>query len=442
MSLTRPFPTLGVLSAAALVSHVTSAFAADPVLAAAPDRFTAALSQGPLAAAVAALLGGLLVSLTPCVYPMVAVTVSVFGAKKSTSRLHGALLSLAFVAGIVAMFTPLGVVAGLTGSVFGSVLQSPWVVVGISVLFLAMAASLFGAFDFALPSALTNRLAEVGGVGYKGAFLLGLVCGVIAAPCTGPVLTGILTFIAQTQSAALGAAAMLAFSLGLGAPFFVVGTFAVQLPKSGRWMLHVKSLLGIVLIVVALYFLSTTFHVLTALSSPRVGLLVAFGLLAVVGLALGAIHRDFAEPGFGNRIAKGLGVTLTSGAVFLLITGASKPTRTLSWETKDVAQARARALTEQRPLLVDFTAAWCVACKELEKLTFAEPRVAAEAGRFVAVRVDATDDEDPAVEAHLQRFNVVGLPTVIIYDSTGREAARFTDFVAAEPFLEVIKQVN
>lgn len=202
----------------------------------ASDAYSQALERGPLAAVGAAWLGGVLVSLTPCVYPMIAVTVSVFGAREAKSRFEGVLLSLAFVAGIVAMFVPLGVVAGLTGSLFGAALQNRWVITAISVLFVAMAFSMFGAFEFALPSSLTNRLATLGGIGPRGAFVLGLVSGLVASPCTGPVLTGILAFIAKTRSVALGAGSMAAFAIGLGLPFFLVGAFAVQLPKSGRWM--------------------------------------------------------------------------------------------------------------------------------------------------------------------------------------------------------------
>jgi cytochrome c biogenesis protein CcdA len=257
-----------------------------------PDAFTEALSKGPLYAALAALAGGFVVSLTPCVYPMVAVTVSVFGAREAKSRWEGAALSGAFVLGIMAMFVPLGVVAGLTGSMFGSVLQSRWVVIGMAALFLLLAASLFGAFELALPSALTNRLATLGGIGYKGAFLLGLACGLIASPCTGPVLTGILTWIAKTKSAPLGALAMGAFALGLGIPFFAVGTFAVQLPKSGRWMVHVKSILGVALVVVSLYFLSTVFPALSDFAKPGTTLFAGAGVAVVLGILLGAIHHQ------------------------------------------------------------------------------------------------------------------------------------------------------
>jgi thiol:disulfide interchange protein DsbD len=408
----------------------------------ATDAFTEALARGPVYAALAALAGGFVVSLTPCVYPMVAVTVSVFGARQAKSRWEGAALSAAFVLGIVAMFVPLGVVAGLTGSIFGSVLQNRWVVVAMALLFLVLAASLFGAFELGLPAGITNRLATIGGIGYRGAFLLGLACGLIASPCTGPVLTGILAWIAKTKSAGMGALAMAAFALGLGVPFFVVGAFAVQLPKSGRWMVHVKSLLGIVLVVVALYFLSGVFPVLGAFARPGTALWIAAGFAVLLGLGLGAVHREFSDPVTGVKVAKGLGLLLTSGGLFALVLGLVKPAEALAWQQGNVDSARQRALRESKPLIVDFTAAWCGACKELDKATFSAPPVGAELGRFVAVRVDATNDEDPKVGAALQRFGVRGLPTVVIFDSRGREAVRYTDFVPPERFLESIRAVD
>jgi thioredoxin:protein disulfide reductase len=407
-----------------------------------PDAFTEALSKGPVYAALAALAGGFVVSLTPCVYPMVAVTVSVFGAREAKSRWEGAALSGAFVLGIMAMFVPLGVVAGLTGSIFGSVLQSRWVVISMAALFLLLAASLFGAFELALPSALTNRLATLGGIGYKGAFLLGLACGLIASPCTGPVLTGILTWIAKTKSAPLGALAMGAFALGLGAPFFAVGAFAVQLPKSGRWMVHVKSILGVALVVVSFYFLSTVFPALSDFAKPGMKLFVGAGVAVVLGVLLGAIHREFSEPGAGVKVGKGLGLALVCAGAFAAVLGIIKPSAALAWQKGDVHALRAQAVRENRPLVVDFTAAWCGACKELDKVTFAAPAVGAEMGRFLAVKVDATNDDDPAVEATLQRFKVVGLPTVLVFDSRGVEAARYTDFVPPERFLDGIKRVD
>ena len=406
------------------------------------DAFSQALERGPLAAVVAAWVGGVLVSLTPCVYPMVAVTVSVFGARQAKSRLEGLLLSLAFVAGIVAMFVPLGVVAGLTGSLFGAALQNRWVITAISALFIAMAASMFGAFEFALPSSVTNRLATMGGIGPRGAFVLGLVSGVIAAPCTGPVLTGILAFIAKTRSVTLGAGSMAAFAIGLGLPFFLVGAFAVQLPKSGRWMVHVKSLFGIVLLVVAIYFLGNAFPSLPRLiPGGKAG--IALAVVAVVaGVLLGAVHRDFATDSGTGRFSKALGVFLVTFGGFAWAALVTRPSASLAWEHMPVSEAQARARQQARPLIVDFGAAWCGACKELDKLTFSQPSVGAEVSRFIAVKVDATKDEDPVVAATIRQLNVVGLPTVIVFDSQGKEAKRFTDFVTADVMSAALRAVH
>lgn len=430
----RPLPlSLAVAMAAASLSSVAAADTG--------DAFTEALARGPAYAGFAAFASGFLVSLTPCVYPMVAITVSVFGARQVESKLKGALLSAAFVAGIVAMFVPLGVAAGLTGSLAGAVLQSPWVVVGLCGLFFAMAAAMFGAFELDIPSGLKNRLAQIGGTGYLGAFLLGLACGPIAAPCTGPFLTGILAWIARTQSAGLGALAMGAFALGLGVPFFVVGTFAVQLPKGGSWMAHVKSVLGIVLLIVAFYTLNNTFGVLSGVARPTAVILSVSGGLAIAGLLLGAVHKSF-DGLLGDRVRKGVGIALTSLCGTLFLVAAAAPAQSLVWQHVPATQARARALADERPLIVDFGAAWCVACKELDKITFAREDVRAEAGRFVAVKVDATNDDDPAVEAVLSAFQVRGLPTVVVFDSKGNEALRYTDFVGPDQFLRAIKQVN
>jgi len=389
-----------------------------------------------------ALLGGLLVSLTPCVYPMVAITVSVFGARESKSKLHGLGLSSAFVLGIVTMFVPLGVSAGLSGALFGSALQNPWVLSGIALLFAAMAASMFGAFEVALPSALTNRLAAVGGIGPRGAFGLGLVCGLIAAPCTGPVLTGILTWIAQSQSPIAGALAMTAFSLGLGFPFLIVGTFAVQLPKSGRWMLHVKSVLAILLAVVALYYLDIAFPALGDWVRPSPLLYGACAGAIALGFVLGAVHRDFGSPLLEEKAMKAVGAFSVTAAAFVLVMAWTTPAHTLTWQKVPLELAEQTARQAQKPLLVDFTASWCAACKELDALTFSHAAVSKEAGRFLAVKVDATNDEDQGVQTTLERLAVRGLPTVILFDSKGVEVRRFTTFVTATEFLAALRPIR
>jgi thiol:disulfide interchange protein DsbD len=176
-------------------------------------------------------------------------------------------------------------------------------------------------------------------------------------------------------------------------------------------------------------------------ASASPGFLGLMAGLFLIGLLLGAVHRDFGQQGKTGKLAKLAGVALASAAGFLAVAALAKPSRTLAWQPVTVEQARAVALQEQRPLLVDFTASWCVACKELDKITFADDAVAAEAGRFVAVKVDATNDDDPEVEATLAKFSVVGLPTVLVFDSTGKEALRYTDFVQPQQFLSEIRTV-
>jgi thiol:disulfide interchange protein DsbD len=409
-------------------------------LAAGPDLFQQGLARGPLYAALTAFLGGLLVCLTPCVYPMVAITVSVFGARSDSSRRQAMALSSAFVLGIAAMFTPLGLIAGLTGSLFGSALSNPWVTTFIALVFLALAASMFGAFEFMLPSGVTNRLARVGGAGIGGAFLIGLVSGLVAAPCTGPVLTGILLWIGKTRSAALGSLVLFAFSLGLGIPFWLVGTFAVRLPRAGRWMLWTKSFFGIVLGVLALYFLQNALRPLASFAHWGGARPLLAAALVVTGLLLGAIHLAFDGERI-TRLRKAAGVASAIGGVLMLVAWLEAPQAQLRWERSE-ATAALRAASEDKPLLLDFTAEWCGACKELARHTFADPSVMKEASRFVAVQVDATSDDDPAIDEIKDKYGVVGLPTVILLGANGQERARITEFVPPEQFLSTLRSVN
>jgi thioredoxin:protein disulfide reductase len=433
------------------------------------DAFSRALERGPIYAAGAALLGGFLVSLTPCVYPMITITVSVFGARTAKSRAQALALSSCFVLGIIAMFVPLGVVAGLTGSVFGTLLSNRWVNIVIAVVFAALAASMFGAFEMVLPERLMQRLGGVGGIGYGGAFMLGLVCGIVAAPCTGPVLTGILLWIGRTQSAWLGAAAMTAFSVGLGIPFWLVGVFAVSLPKSGKWMMGIKSFFGVTMTIAALYFLRFAFPVMAKVARPGTTYLLGAIAVGVVGLALGAVHLDWHDGGTGTKIRKALGIVLACAGGFAVVAnlqavpeavagpdaaasgGVGEHERLLTFLDSEQA-ATELAKAEKRPLLVDFTADWCIACGKLARITFADPRVRKKAGAFVGLKMDLSvnqelpDAEQEKLEARAEqvkkKYGVVGLPTVLLYDAQGKERLRLTDFVGPDEFLKLLDGIE
>jgi thioredoxin:protein disulfide reductase len=409
-----------------------------------------ATAQGLVARGLEAYGGGLLTAATPCVYPMIAITVSIFGAREATSRRQAVLLSGSFVLGIVALFTPMVVGFALMGKLFGTLLSNPWVVIALVAVFATLGASMFGAFEMVLPDGVMQRISSVGGVGYGGAFILGLVCAIVAAPCTGPVLSSILLWIGQTRNVGLGSIVGAAFALGLGTPFFLVGAFAVSLPKGGKWMVAIKSFFGVAIYAYALHLL-TVFPALRDLAPANARFMLIAAAVGVAGVALGAIHLDWSDGGVGVKVRKGVGIALAVVGPAMLWTAWEKPAEAtmppgalaLTWEHSE-QEASARAKTEGRPLLVDFTADWCAACKEIAKETFSDPRVQEKAvtAKYVAVKVDATNDEDPQVDAVKGKYKVVGLPTVVIFDSTGRERKRFNEFVGPDRFLAAMEGIR
>lgn len=425
------------------------------------------------AGALVVFAGGLLTALTPCVYPLIPITVSVFGARKAEGRGKAVLLTSAYIVGMGVVFSALGVLAAKTGQVFGSLLGHPAVVTGLAVFLLVLASSMFGAFELQLPASWQERLTRVGGSGLLGALLMGSVSGFLAAPCTGPVLTGLLTFVASTQSTLLGAALLFVYALGIGVPFFLIGVFTVRLPRGGVWMEWVKNALGILLVALAAAYLKDAFAparsalsgVADALGSlPGAAIAAA---LAAVGVLLGAVHRSFkSHP--RDVALKTVGVLLVVVAT-LVRTGAQNahgpgslwvqagwaaepqapattwhgvyPSAATPLDRFDAALAGARAAG--KPVMIDFYADWCAACKELDRYTYPHPQVAGESRRFVNLKVDATND-DEALEALQARYDIQGLPTVVFISSEGKvlDEPRITGFLDAEPFAELMRTVK
>jgi thiol:disulfide interchange protein DsbD len=403
------------------------------------------LAEGSIVAFAVAFAGGVATSLTPCVYPLIPITVSIFGARKAGSRREATAVSALYVLGIAAMYSALGAGAALTGKAFGSVMQNPWVIGFVAVVLAAMAASMFGAFELQLPSSWQARLSGVGGAGRTGAFAMGLVSGIIAAPCTGPVLAAALTFVAAKGSVAFGLGIMFTYALGMGLLFFLIGAFSISLPKSGAWMETVKSVFGVALLAAAGVFLKDAFPQVRALFSAAREAAVIAAALASVGVLAGALQGSFHGPAL-ERAAKGLGIALLVGGIVYAAgaSGARERARSaaaFAWLHSE-EEAIALAKSSGRPVIIDFWADWCTACKELDKIAWADTRVREEASRFVAVKLDGTDGSE-AFQALSEKYGIVGMPTVIFIDPRGREVPeRVTGAIPAGEMLEKLRGVD
>jgi thioredoxin:protein disulfide reductase len=369
-------------------------------------------------------LAGLLTSLTPCVYPLIPITVGVFGARKSERRGRAAALSATYVLGIATTYSSLGLFAALSGHAFGSALASPWVAAAMALFMLALAASMFGAFELDLPFALKQRLTSVKGTGFGPAFAMGLVAGVIAAPCTGPVLAGVLAYVTSTRSAALGFWMLFTYAVGLGTLFFVIGTTSMKLPRSGAWMETVKTVFGVALVTAGVGLLLPLLPRPAALPLGNTPVAAITGAAAFVAVLAGALTLSFHAEGREKlQKAAALGVlVLAIGLRFGWLGAARSEHRPIAW-LHDEQTALAEALRTGKPVLVDFFAEWCAACKELDMHTFSDPQVQAEvAAGFVPLKVDATDETDEVTRL-TSKYGVPGLPTVLMFGCRDHAAA-------------------
>jgi len=390
-----------------------------------------------------AFVTGLGTSLTPCVYPMIPIVVGVFGARdEAVTRRKAFVLASCYVLGMAVVNAALGVGFALAGNAgaAGQLLANPWVVFPVVALYVAMALSMFGLFEIRLPYALQQRLNGVGGAGFGGAFSLGMVGGITAAPCAGPAVVFMLGLVASTGDVVNGMGLMVTYALGFGVLFFAVAVFAMSLPKSGSWMDAVKSIMGIALLVVSFYFLRPVVPAVARFTDiTTVWLLASLGITAL-GFIIGAAHKSFYGPR-SEKLQKALGIALATAGLVAAMNWALTPKNPLDWRKTDTA-ALAEAKTAGKGVIVDFRAEWCAPCKEYEAITFSDPLVHAEIGeRFVPVKIDMTDP-DEATQAIADRYGAEGLPDVLVLDAEGKELMRFREFVGPTEFLSALKQVE
>lgn len=366
--------------------------------------------------------GGLALNLTPCVYPVIPLTIGFFGGQSGGSK--GRMFGLAglYVLGMATMYSVLGVGAALSGRLFGSMLQNPWVLCAIALALVAMALSMFGVWEIRLPTALMNRAGAR--VGPAGAFGMGLFVGVVAAPCIGGFIVGLLAFVAARQDAFLGFLFFFTLSLGLGLPYLFLAAYSGRisgLPRAGEWMEGIKKIFGWVLLAMAAYFLRSV------LPAP-------FGkwLMPVV-LVVGAVAILFGRLGLKWPVRAVAAVLLVGIALFFV------PRELKGWQPYAPA-----SVGSGRAAVIDFSADWCLPCLELEKKTFADPRVREKLGGRALLKADLTKISSPESVALSEKYGILGVPTIIFLDASGTERAdlRLVGFESPEKFLERLEKLE
>lgn len=395
-------------------------------------------SKGGIALVFALMLGGLALNLTPCVYPMLAITVSIFGGK-SSSFLVRLFHSSLYVLGIMASFSALGVFAALSGNLFGSFLQSSMAQLMIVGLFVILAMNSFGFYEIRMPFGITGKATSASNFGgLVGAISKGLFAGLLAAPCIGPFVLALLVFVSEKGNVFTGLWMFSLLAFGMGIPYIILGTFTgllKTLPKSGEWMVDVKKIMGVVLLLLALYY--GRGFIDAEIYNASFGLLVLY--IAIY------INPFSAKPGLG----RGLDSLIRTAAAVILLLGASMifkellggapisenngPTQSavhLDWNPYD--STKVENSTGQWTF-VDFQSkVWCAACREMEDKTFSNPEVGTLLRNSRLLSVDV--DNHPQAEALQKRFGIRGIPTVVILNPAGQEVDRLIGFVPPKEF--------
>jgi thiol:disulfide interchange protein DsbD len=379
---------------------------------------------------------GLALNLTPCVYPLIPITISYFGAQVSNSHGKKIFIAILYVLGMSVTYSVLGVSAALTGGVFGSILQSPVTISVLVIIFILLALGMFGLYEIRLPQGLMS-LGAKNREGYIGSFIMGLTVGFIAAPCIGPLVLSLLVYVGTTGDPLTGFVMFFVLSLGLGFPYIFLAMFSSsinKLPRSGAWMEGVKIIFGIMMLGLALYTAQP-------LISSKIYEILFPLFLILSGIYLILFDRKaLNSQGYTKiKFVIALIAVIWGSSIFPGFGGYNKENVKFQWNMLNSLNEINQSIANSngKPTMIDFYADWCAQCKELDRYTFIDPKVIELGNKFNNIKVDLTKG-DKEIES---KFRIQGLPVVAFIDREGREIEelRVTGFVPADEFTLIMQ---
>lgn len=404
---------------------------------------------------------GLLLAFTPCVFPMIPILSSIIiGKNAHVSRLHAFNLSLAYTLGMCLTYTLAGIAAGLSGQMLSSALQTPWALGFGALIFVLLALSMFGFYELKLPSSMENGLMNLSrrikGGRFFSDFLMGALSALIISPCVAAPLAGALLYISKTNDVVLGGIALFSLSVGMGTPLLLIGASAgTLLPKVGSWMNAVRNLFGVLMLGVAIWLISPVIPM-------QVQLALWAAILIVPAIFMHALDSLPTGAKAAQKFWKGIGVMMVVTGLAMLIgalSNAKSPLQPLSGlvassekvqthhnlnfqQIKSIADLEnALKQANGKPVMLDFYADWCVACKELEQFTFSDARVQSALKDTVLLQADVTNNTEDD-KALMQKFNIFGPPGIVFFNDHAKEESQLkvVGYKDADTFLQILNQ--
>jgi thiol:disulfide interchange protein DsbD len=420
------------------------------------DAIADTIKSGSIGVILLTFLGfGLLLALTPCVFPMIPIISGVIISQgKNITTKKAFLLSVVYVLSMAVAYTIAGVLAGLFGSNLQAALQTPWVIYSFSAIFVALAMSMFGFYELKLPDALVTKVSVINSnkTGYIGVAIMGFLSALIVGPCVAAPLAGALVYIGQTGDALLGGMALFSMSIGMGLPLIVVGVSAGRfMPKPGAWMSMVSVVFGVMMLGVAIWMLDRV-----------VDAYVSMVLYAVVGIGFSIYLGVFEKQVHIFKKSVAVVIFIYSTALFIgALGGSTSISKPLSFFKQNIYASSIEKQSDElkfdvvesiseldkilkknkgKKIFLDFSASWCTSCKELDEITFKDERVKSKLSKFVLIRADLSknSDENKKLSA---KYGVFGPPVIMFFDENLKvlKSKTIVGFVEPERLLDILK---